>query len=533
MNKMSRYQKLPSDEVETFKTAVFQIHAPTKRKKAMLHDCLYRHHLACDHCLRKIDDHLDNLISKSVKERKQIIKTLIHPIVSNRPLGLAAKDGLRNHIEASVESYVELRNDYEKRIKNRTEDEISKIGGVPGKPSINTLTPSQENWVERLEAIKNAVFLDEETEARNDLLKESKAGQLRPVDFPRYRKESGFLILYSEAKQQYFVFLNLHSSKSKWATRIKDQKTNGKKLDLEGLIDARTGEIYQKTFSQTGALFPINFGEAFQLEKFIKTGEPKSAKLVQKGDHYFVHIAFSFKAKKISPKTYLGVDRGIHNLASIAVIDMKTGAVKERKNFDGMGLRHVQKIHERRQKQKQKKGKVYRQKTRRAESDKAIHHVANVIVEMALKHQSKLVVENLSPMSDRKFKRGRSNFNRMLNRTQYQKLLKILEYKLASEGLPMTLGKNPTVFSVNAGGTSINCPKCGHRCGKNRDRSDPKNRFKCQSCGFEDDADLNAAVTIALKKKWRDGLPDDQKNKKLSQLVDTNYSFSRFLKLLA
>lgn len=35
MNKMSRYQKLPSDEVETFKTAVFQIHAPTKRKKAM------------------------------------------------------------------------------------------------------------------------------------------------------------------------------------------------------------------------------------------------------------------------------------------------------------------------------------------------------------------------------------------------------------------------------------------------------------------------------------------------------------------
>lgn len=529
---MSRSQKTRPDETETFKTAAFQIHAPTKRKRAMLHDAMYRHHLACDRCLQELSGQTDSFLGKPPKEREQIITNLIDPIIQKRPLGSAAKSSLLKHMVESFASYAELRKKYEDSIKNKSDLEVSKIGGVPGIPSINNLISPIENWHNRLDKFEATISLEKETDARNELIKESKAGQLRPVQFVRYRKKDGFLILYSEEKNQYFVFLNLHSRDSRWARRNKNQKAKGKKLGLGGLIDIRTGEVFKNSFSSTGALFPINFGRDFQGQRYLQSGEPITAKLVKKGDQYFVHVAFSFVAKKIIPKTYLGVDRGIHNLASIAVIDMKSGALIDRQNFEGKTLRHVQKIQEKRQKHIQKKGKVYRQKTRRAESGKAIHHVANAIVAMAIKHQSKVVVENLT-MSNRKFKGKRSNFNRMFNRAQFQKLLKVLEYKLSSEGLPLTPGKDPKVFSVNAAYTSQTCPDCGHCCVKNRQREDPKNRFKCQSCGFEDDADLNAARIIALRKKWREGLPKQPRSKKIKELVGTEYCFYRFLKSLA
>ena len=52
------------------------------------------------------------------------------------------------------------------------------------------------------------------------------------------------------------------------------------------------------------------------------------------------------------------------------------------------------------------------------------------------------------------------------------------------------------------------------------------------SCGFSDDADLNAARNIALKRLWRDGLPPALRTISFNELPE-NKSFSSFLKFRA
>src|SRR4029453_2655825 len=102
----------------------------------------------------------------------------------------------------------------------------------------------------------------------------------------------------------------------------------------------RAGEVVSFT-SGTGCLFPIEFGRDYQDSEFLRCGSPLSAQLRKRGDRYEVQISFEFKAKQIEPKTILGSDRGIYNLASLAVID-QDGGIIERKNIDGMNLRKEQ-----------------------------------------------------------------------------------------------------------------------------------------------------------------------------------------------
>ena len=79
----------------------------------------------------------------------------------------------------------------------------------------------------------------------------------------------------------------------------------------------------------------------------------------------------------------------------------------------------------------------------------------------------------------------------------------------------------------------MTCPKCGSIDKANRNRNDIDNRFKCVSCHFEDDADLNAAFIIAAKKQWRDQLPPSQQKKEVKDLMDGAYCFKSFLTSLA
>ena len=67
----------------------------------------------------------------------------------------------------------------------------------------------------------------------------------------------------------------------------------------------------------------------------------------------------------------------------------------------------------------------------------------------------------------------------------YGQLLTILKYKAAS------LGK--IVVDVNPRHTSQKCSKCGYIDKQNRKAL----QFKCKQCGFELNADLNAARNIA------------------------------------
>ena len=116
-------------------------------------------------------------------------------------------------------------------------------------------------------------------------------------------------------KRKYYIYFNLHPKES----------LHAKSVNLKGLIDVRTNKTCDKATTKTGVLFPINFSKEFQLEKFINIATPKTAKLIKsvKNDDetYYAHVSFTYVARKSIPQTIMGVDRGINNLASIAVID--------------------------------------------------------------------------------------------------------------------------------------------------------------------------------------------------------------------
>jgi IS605 OrfB family transposase len=76
-------------------------------------------------------------------------------------------------------------------------------------------------------------------------------------------------------------------------------------------------------------------------------------------------------------------------------------------------------------------------------------------------------------------------FNRLLGSWSYRQLLSLLKYKAESAG--------KLVLQVNPRHTSQRCSKCGYTDKKNRKAL----RFKCLKCGFELNADLNAARNIA------------------------------------
>jgi transposase len=136
---------------------------------------------------------------------------------------------------------------------------------------------------------------------------------------------------------------------------------------------------------------------------------------LKRGNRYEVQISFEFKAKQIEPTTILGLDRGIYNLASLAVID-QDGGVIERKNIDGMNLRMVQRAIERKHQQLRKRGKSFTGAARRHAANEAVHVAANAIVGLATKNHSQVVIENLSGLASTGGKRRRSHFNRILNR---------------------------------------------------------------------------------------------------------------------
>lgn len=258
--------------------------------------------------------------------------------------------------------------------------------------------------------------------------------------------------------------------------------------------------------TNTGLVFPINFGKSHQYDQFLRylventTSEvdapiikPKTAKLVKRDDRFEAHVSFEITREKKESLTWIGVDRGIYNLASLCVVSNDGKRIIAEENISGMDLRIIQRKTDKRISEDQKRGRRIRSSTRRGEADNPVYRAANRIVSLAKKHRAQVVLEDLKNLTKRNSGRGRSNFNKLLNRAQYSKLNHVLTYKLNREGLP-----NPKY--VFAGGTSITCPECGHYGNNNRDREDSENRFRCQDCGYQHDADLNAARVIALKK---------------------------------
>jgi hypothetical protein len=81
------------------------------------------------------------------------------------------------------------------------------------------------------------------TKLRIELMRVSRAGQLRPLLYSRNRAHDGFLLLRRETDNRYFIYLNLVSETSRFCRLTKVEQRAPSRRRIENLINMRTGEV--------------------------------------------------------------------------------------------------------------------------------------------------------------------------------------------------------------------------------------------------------------------------------------------------
>ncbi len=220
----------------------------------------------------------------------------------------------------------------------------------------------------------------------------------------------------------------------------------------------------------------------------IRTHEPitngmvcREAKIIRKGEEWFVHITVEKEVEERSPGSILGIDLGIRWIATT----VNSNDPNPKPKFYGKELRRVKGhyFYLRRTLQRKKAYKAIKKvgyKERRVVDD-LLHKISRAIVNEALETNSMIVLGNLKGIR-RRNGRGR-RFNRELNNGfPYYKLSRFIEYKARWLGIK--------VLKISERNTSKLCHKCGHkgvRVGSS---------FRCPNCGYQCNADYNGAMNI-------------------------------------
>lgn len=111
--------------------------------------------------------------------------------------------------------------------------------------------------------------------------------------------------------------------------------------------------------------------------------------------------------------------------------------------------------------------------------DTTNHKYSRYVVDMAIKHNCATIqMEDLSGITE--------DANRFLKNWTYFDLQTKIEYKAKEAGI--------TVIKINPEYTSQRCSKCGYISRENRKT---QAEFRCTECGFEENADYNAAKNIS------------------------------------
>jgi len=107
------------------------------------------------------------------------------------------------------------------------------------------------------------------------------------------------------------------------------------------------------------------------------------------------------------------------------------------------------------------------------------------LAELALKHSSVIILEDLEKLRENNKKKDKE-FNKRLGLWFYRRVQFCVEYE-AKEG-------NLQVAKIDPRGTSSKCPRCGGKLAGNGHRI-----LRCGKCGFIGDRDVTATINIYKK----------------------------------
>lgn len=206
-------------------------------------------------------------------------------------------------------------------------------------------------------------------------------------------------------------------------------------------------------------------------------GFVRQVEFFRRDKSWFMSYQYNVKKEQtvVITNSYIGVDRNsVGNVVSVAMPD---GATK----LIGPSTAGIAKNFRNRRAKLQSKGKKEAlKKIKRKQSDtiRDINHkVSRAVVNLASKHRSAIVLEDLGTIS----KKGKAKKYVQKSQWSFFQLETFIKYKAALSGIP--------VVKVPAAYTSQTCNKCGSINKPNG------KHYKCE-CGYVAHRDRNAAVNI-------------------------------------
>ena len=262
-----------------------------------------------------------------------------------------------------------------------------------------------------------------------------------------------------------------------WAVRLKIKPIPKNKFIR---YDKRTFEFRRKdnlvslSTIEGRKKIPVRIPEYFK--KYLDWN-CKSAVVTLRGNQLWLSLIMEATTpQKLQNKTYLGIDRGINNIA----------VTSDNKFYNSKKLREVKGKYQHKKAILQSKGTSSARRRLKRLSGKEKRFVRNLnhclSKEVALKDFGNFCLEDLHIRKEKKLGK---KFNKKLGNWSYGQFQQFLDYKLEEQGKNLIL--------VDPSYTSQRCSVCGHIESSNRQN----NRFRCKSCGFELNADLNASRNIA------------------------------------
>src|SRR3989475_6121267 len=179
----------------------------------------------------------------------------------------------------------------------------------------------------------------------------------------------------------------------------------------------------------------------------------------------------------------LGVDLGIVNLATDSEGETFSGEAVEKNR------QRMHSLRQRLQKRGTKSAKRHLKKLSGKEARfkrNTNHVISKRIVQKAHANHQAIAIEELRHIRSRTEARLRHSQRARHSSWSFGQLRHFLSYKAALAGVPL--------HTVDPRNTSRTCSACGH-CAKENRKSQAS--FVCQSCGYSDNADRNAAINIS------------------------------------
>lgn len=341
--------------------------------------------------------------------------------------------------------------------------ELNRFGVQPFKDSLKLeFAAGMANYLRLENARPGAAF-----SGLRNREEDGKNGMGSSIYFCRYDTKRSYCLLYDRIKDRYYAKLYLLNSADA-------RKAPVRSLSGEGLayIHKDGGSMEKSMRKEAYIIMPLSFGRWQEqiLKEAAQTPERlKTARLFKKKNEYYLSLSIAMGGEEtIRTAAFMGVSRGLKNKLNYTVVNhsgeiLSSGPISSPNEY-----RSIPGI-----------------------CTNELHGAANFIAGTAVRCKAQVIVQNLAEKGDKLgwAENGQEQYQPAYKRSDYNRLTRLLDYKLLWRGLPPPI-------KVSSTDIFYRCRNCGTNSQKNRFS---KELFICTRCGTAMDIDELGSLNLAEK----------------------------------